>query len=319
MAFAVNMRKSDMDLNHEMKNLAAEMTIAKGKYVSGGAFRDSVKDMEAQKKLMREDTDVRTEDSLAESVREAEGEYKQDPNDVGRFSRYIEALKKTEQLQYENQAIEILEQKYRETKQYRFKQSINEITLKQLGRQDRNYREELARSPNDPDARKEYHNFRREKTEQELRIFRETIENYPTDTVARFEMGKRMFMLERYDEAIPVFQQSRMDPKFKVQASILLGRAFLQAQFVDEAVDTLQEAIASYQVRGDERSIEMHYYYANALELKGDIQAAIKMYSQVAQWNFNFRDVQQRIKRLRASQQPPPQQPPTQKTPAPVG
>jgi tetratricopeptide (TPR) repeat protein len=317
MAYAVNMKKSDMDLAHEMKNLAAEMTISKGGYSSGGAFRDSVRDMDAQKKLLELDTDVRTEDSLARAVQEAKQDYEQDTADVGKFSRYIEALRKTEQLPYENQAIELLEQKYRETKQYRFKQSINQITLTQLGRQERSYREEVQRSPNDPEVKKEYNNFRREKTEQELRIFTETVENYPTDTVARFEMGKRLFMLERYDEAIPVFQQSRMDPKFKVQASILLGRAFLQAQFVDEAVDTLQEAIQGYQVRGDERAIEMHYYYANALEKKGDIPAAIKTYSQVAQWNFNYRDVQQRIKRLRAGGQPPPPAQP-QGTPAPA-
>jgi tetratricopeptide (TPR) repeat protein len=118
-------------------------------------------------------------------------------------------------------------------------------------------------------------------------------------------------MLGRFDEAIPVFQHVRQDPKYRIQASTLLGRAFLQAGFVDEAVDTLNEAIQGYAVRGDEKSIEIHYYYANALESKGDIPAALKMYSQVAQWNFNYRDVQKRIKSLRggggsqAGQTPP--------------
>ena len=41
-----------------------------------------------------------------------------------------------------------------------------------------------------------------------------------------------------------------------------------------------------------------------ALEAKGDYATAIKQYSQVAQWNFNYRDVQARIKALRAAAKP---------------
>jgi hypothetical protein len=48
----------------------------------------------------------------------------------------------------------------------------------------------------------------------------------------------------------------------------------------------------------------MYYWYARALEEQGDIPASIKAYSQVAQWDFNFRDVQHRIKQLRAASKP---------------
>lgn len=305
MAMAVRLKPSDMDLGHELKNLGAQETIQSGNYGGGGSFRDSIRDMDAQKKLLDQDMDVRTEDNLTRAVRETEQEYRQDPTDLARFNRYIEALRKTESLEFENRAIELLEAKYREIKQYRFKSTINQITMAQLGRQERAYREELAKSPNDAELKKDYKTFLAEKTERELNIFREQVENYPTDGTARFEMAVRYFRLSRFDEAIPIFQQTRMDPKYRTQSSTLLGRAFLLADFVDEAVDTFQQAIADYPVRGDEKSIELHYYYANALEGKGDIPTAIKMYSQVAQWNFNYRDVQQRIKRLRQGGQPP--------------
>src|SRR5678816_1498515 len=54
-------------------------------------------------------------------------------------------------------------------------------------------------------------------------------------------------------------------------------------------------------LKGDEKSKEMYYWYARALEEKGDIPSALKAYSQVAQWDFNYRDVQGRIKRLRGT------------------
>ena len=78
------------------------------------------------------------------------------------------------------------------------------------------------------------------------------------------------------------------------------GRAFLGAGYVDESVDTFRDLIGAYQLKGDPKSIEMHYFYGRALEQQGDAGGALKAYSQVAQWNFNYADVQQRIKKLRA-------------------
>jgi hypothetical protein len=94
----------------------------------------------------------------------------------------------------------------------------------------------------------------------------------------------------------------RQDPKLKTDATIVLGRAFLDAGFIDEAVDTLATVIADYVNKGDKKSIDMTYWYGRALEQKGEVQAAIKAYSQVAQWEFNYKDVQSRIKKLRAAQ-----------------
>jgi tetratricopeptide (TPR) repeat protein len=149
------------------------------------------------------------------------------------------------------------------------------------------------------EVRKSLEEFQKMRAEEELRIFTETVENYPTDNQARFEKGRRMFQLGMFDDAISVFQESRNDPKYRAMASMYLGRSFLEAGFVDEARDTLQVAINDYPVKGDKNSQELTYWYAFSLERSGDIPAAIKSYSQVFQWNAKYRDVQQRIRTLR--------------------
>jgi tetratricopeptide (TPR) repeat protein len=173
--------------------------------------------------------------------------------------------------------------------------------MRQLSRLERSLRERVLKNPSDKTMVQEYRDFLREKNEQELAEYALAADNYPTQLDYKFQMARRLFDLERYGEAIPVFQQARQDPKFRVDASVMLGRAFLEAAFVDEAVDTLKVALDDYPVKGDEKSIEMTYWYARSLEEKGDKPTAIKAYSQVAQWNFNYKDVQQRIKRLRSS------------------
>ena len=58
--------------------------------------------------------------------------------------------------------------------------------------------------------------------------------------------------------------------------------------------------IENYELKGDAKSKDMYYWYGRALELKGDTASALKSYSQVFQWDANYRDVQSRIKRLRS-------------------
>jgi tetratricopeptide (TPR) repeat protein len=296
---AAKLKPNDMDLQKELKDLGAQQTMSAGKYGVAKSFRDSVKDMAGQRKLFQQDTDVRSADMMKQMILDAEIEWQAEPNEPGKLMKYVEALRKTETIEQENRAIEVLEDAFKRTGQFRFRKAVGEIKLSQLNRMERSLRTALQQDPSDEDLKKQYRQFMRERAEEELAEFTLWAENYPTETGFRFNMAKRLFELSRFDEAIPVFQNARQDPKYRVDATTLLGRAFMEAGYIDEAADTLREAIEVYQLRGDPKSIDMTYYYARALEAKGDTPAAIKAYSQVAQWNFNYRDVQVRIKNLR--------------------
>src|SRR5207237_10880538 len=118
-----------------------------------------------------------------------------------------------------------------------------------------------------------------DQTYEQLAQYTLCADNYPTETVFRFNMAQCLFRLRRFDEAIPIFQNARQDPKYRVDAATLLGRAFMEAGFMDEAVDTMRDAIEAYPIKGDPKSIDMTYYYGRALEGKGDNPTAIKQYS----------------------------------------
>jgi tetratricopeptide (TPR) repeat protein len=294
------MRPDDMDLQTEMKNLGAQHTMTEGKYGNAGSFRDSIKDMAGQSKLMAGDKDIHNVDVMAGIIADAEAEYAKDPNEPGKLMKLVDALVKTESPEYENRAIELLEETFQRTRQFRFRHNVGKIKLAQLSRMERSLRANLQANPTDPAARQQYAQFVQEKTQEELTELQLWVENYPTETSYRMEVAKRMFDLKRYSDAIPMFQQVRNDPKYRVDAGIYLGQAFLGAEFIEEAIDTLKGIIDEYQLKGDDRSKRMTYWYARALEQKGEIPDAIKAYSQVAMMEFNYRDVQARIKKLRA-------------------
>jgi len=293
-------RPNDMELGTEVKNLGALETMHQGGYASASSFRQSVRDMAGQQKLMDADKDIRSEDSLQRAVREAEQEWQADPDEPGKLVKLVDALEKTESPDHENRALELLEEAYKKTGQFRFRQRAGRIKMSQWRRMERSQRSEASAHPDDKDLQQSYEQFRVERLEFELKEYMLWSENYPTDMALRFEMAKRMFELQRYDQAIPVLQHARQDPKLRFEAAMLLGRSFLEAGFGHEAVETFQGAIDEYQLRGSDLAKELNYWQARALEQQGDRDTATKRYSQVAQWDFNYRDVQARIKRLRS-------------------
>ena len=297
--YAASMKPEDMELHGELKRLSAERTMFEGKYGSAKSFRDSLRDVDAQEKLLQGDKDVQSKEYLVRAAKEAEDEWRADPNEAGKLSKYVDALLKTERPEYENRAIDVLEETYAKNRQFRWRQKVGMIKLAQLARMERSMKEQLQQNPNDANLKKELVQFQRERAEEELTEYKLWSENYPTDTKIRYDIATRTFALGRFSDAIPVFQQVRQDPKYRNDASIALGRAFLEAGFVDEAAETLRGVIEEYVNKGDPKSLEMYYWWARSVEQLGDRAVALKAYSQVAQWNFNYRDVQVRIKNLR--------------------
>jgi lipopolysaccharide biosynthesis regulator YciM len=253
---------------------------------------------EEQDRLIQESKDVQSNENLMKSIADAEAGYNADPVD-GKLLRLVELLEKTEDVEHENRAMELLEDAFNRTKQFRFRQRVGKIQIAQMLRSERTFKKAIAANPQDAQARRDYEEFKKEQLEFELKEYTLWAENYPTDLTLRYAMALRLFALKQYNDAIPVFQQARQDPKVKVEASIALGQSFLEAGYVDEAIETLQAVIDEYQLKGDDKSKLMYYWQGRALQQKGNTDLAIKRYSQVAQWEFTYKDVQGRIKDLR--------------------
>jgi tetratricopeptide (TPR) repeat protein len=297
--YACQLKPEDMDLGSELKRLSVMETMRKGNYTSNEGFRGSVRDKDLQQKLMDSERDVKSAGFMDRKIADAEAQYMADPNETGKMLKFVEALVSTEQMEHENRAIEILQEWYDKTKQFRFRRNIGQVNMKMWGRMVRAKREELKAAPTNEALKKEFEQLRHDQLEFELKEYEEWAENYPTEMLLRFEQAKRLFLLKRYDEAIPVLQQAANDPKLRTDAYIWLGKAFYEAGFPDEAAQILESAINEYSMRNDDRSKDMFYWRARSLEQIGDGDAALKLYSQLAQWQFNYLDAQGRIKRLR--------------------
>jgi tetratricopeptide (TPR) repeat protein len=289
-----------MELQGELKNLHARQAMQKGNYGTAASFRDSIKDADKQQQLMEADKDIRSVDGMKLQIEAAERELAADPTETGKLMKLVDALCKTEDSEYEGRALDKLQEALQRTNNFRFRARIGEINMRQMHRMERSLADALKASPGDEGLKKDLADFRKDRISHELEEFKLLMENYPTESRYKYEVAIRLFALHNYDEAIPALQQARQDPKYRVKCSVMLARAFFEAQFLDEASDTLDDVIATHATKGDEDSKEMFYWRGRTLEAKENFDPAVKSYSQVAQWDFNYRDVQKRIKELRA-------------------
>lgn len=270
-----------------VKNLSSKLCILKGKYEKGESYRDSIVDSDEQTDLHDKQRSVQSDQRLDDLIAKAQCEYEEDADNAETINQLIDLLCRRERDGEETRAIGILVKVYQSTDNYRWKHRADDIRMKQLGRHVR-----LAVKKGDEPAVKEQ---RIARLRFELGVFKERIERYPTDNRIRFEYGIRNFQAGRFDEAIPLFQAARSDPKNRAACGMYLGRCFFRKGYQTQAIAALKEAMDAYEYQDDELAKSMLYWLGRAEEASGDADAARKTYGRILQLDYNYNDVRARL------------------------
>ncbi|NOT02565.1 MAG: hypothetical protein HOP29_18310 [Phycisphaerales bacterium] len=279
------------DLDNELRDLSTKLTIIKGKYDKSSTFQASIRDVDKQQALIREERRVKGDEDLSDLIRRAEDELAETPDLPSKVRKLVDLLCARDDASDERRAMNLLIEKYKQFADYNFKAWAEDIRIKQLKRAVRDAREsgdrETAKSRN-----VELITF-------EIKALRDRIKQYPTDNRLKFDLASRLFAARQYDEAIPFFQTSRADGKVRVQADLFLGRCFIEKGFGSQAIGTLGRAVESYEIPDDQNGKELRYWLARAYELENKIAEARETYGQILQRDYQFRDVRDRLERLR--------------------
>ena len=123
--------------------------------------------------------------------------------------------------------------------------------------------------------------------------------NYPTDLGLKYEYGKRLLQGRRYDEAIPVFQEAQSDPRHRLAASNCVGQCFYHKQWYADAVETFERALKVVESGEEAIAKELRYNLGRAYEADSQAEEALQCFRMIAQIDFNYRDVRERIDALR--------------------
>lgn len=296
---ACRIRPNDMGLTTRLKNLSAMQTLQRGNYETADSFKGSL--INAKKQLeQQQDQSVVSQDAIVDrQIADARRELAATPNQAGKVYALVEALCRRSRESEEDEAVAVLQQAYSETQSYRFRERIGDIRMRRFHRKIADARAALDADPANEDLKRTALEIVRQTRAFEEQEYADRVANYPTDMTLKFEYGRRLFQNGKYDDAIPVLQQAESDAKNRLRAMSLLGQSFFNLGFFNEAVETYRRAISIVELAGSETAKELYYFLGRALEQMGDIGEADKAYSQVVQWDFNYRDTRQRIQKLR--------------------
>lgn len=297
--YAARMRPDDDEIADEVQRLSAEMTVAKGKYDKAGDFRQSIKDRETQERLQSQESVVKTDGYRKSAVELARENYNKDPELSLNIIGLADTLTDLQTDQGEQEAIKLLEDAYRKRQDFSFKERAGLIKIGQLKRKIREEEAIIEKNPEDGTAKSRHAGLLAQLNKEELEHYALCARNYPTDLKFKYEYALRLLHHRRFDEAIPLFQESQKDPRHKIVAMAKIGMCFFMKGWFADAVDIFSQAIDLYEIKDDDTAKELRYNLARSFEETGEKQKALEIYRKIAQFDFGYKDVSGRVDRLR--------------------
>ncbi len=303
---ALSLDPNDGNLLNEVKNLDAERTMMMGRYGEEGDFRQSVRDEDKQRALEQDESLSQSDTSAEATIERARAESQANPEDYDRLMKLVRALTQKEEEESEEEAVQLLQQAYENTNEYRFKWQIGDIRMKQYKRKLRTLRQQLNQEPNRTDLQEELKRVANEQVQFEAREYEERARSYPTDMSIRYQLGRRQLIVGDYDNAIASFQEAMSVAKHRIASLRYLGEAFYRKGWYDEAIDTFERGIKENPQADDKLGLDLRYFKMEALEQKArqeralePAQEAADIGSSIAQTNINYRDIRQRVDSIR--------------------
>ena len=290
---------TDMKLRDEQRSLAGRLTIAKGNYGEADSFRGSLKDAEKQTVLHDTERVKQSEQTLTNLVDTARREYAANPTVPSKLYTLVDVLLKSESAPEEDEAIKLLTKSYIDSSNYSFKAKADDVRLRQLRRQSRQLKEQAETSGSEDDMQ-QYRLAVHEELDFKLAVAKERTEKYPTDLRVKYTLGDIYFQMGEYDEAIPVLQAAQAEPRNRVRAQMLIGRAFHEKGQYGPAVEELKEALEAYELSGDDTQKRILDWLGQAYEKGGRIPEAKDAYGKLVRMDYNYAggDVRKRLEAL---------------------
>ena len=295
---ALDMRPNEAPLRDELRDLTAQMTVKRGKYDEAGDFRKSIKDKDAQDKLHAQESLVKTVDYRVRAVADAKANLAKSPSGVNALKLADALFDMDKDAEFE-EAVNLLEEWYQKEKDFAFKRKQGELRIKRLRNKINRAKSDLKAGADSEKVKQDLANFVSELEKVELEHYKACSAHYPTDLKLKYEYGRCLMRDKQYDEAIVLFQEAQRDPRYRVMAMDKTGLCFLLKGWFSDAIDIFEQAFAACEVKDSSISKELRYNLARSHEANGDEDKALEIYRKLAQLDFGYKDVHQRVDKLR--------------------
>ena len=164
-------------------------------------------------------------------------------------------------------------------------------TIKKLG-------DALKKSPDDATFKAKLEKVKKDKHAFIIDEYTRRVAAHPTEAGLRFELGKAHYESDQIEDAIKQLQQAKTDARRKSEAGYYLGLCFgMKKKIYQLAIKELEAAREDlFEMEGLKKDIT--YLLGRLHEAAKKGAKALAEYSAIAEVDYNFKDVTQRMEKL---------------------
>ena len=269
-------------------------TMNKGKWEEGGSAKDKVKDADAQLERERQTSTVNDDETVAKFVEDLKVKIAEDEQNINLYKdicRYLRQLKRySEALEY----VRMARKQPLGAGDTTFEKLEKTLMVQEMEQARDALQQQLDADSNNAELATKLKEANDKIAEIKLNNAKEQVERYPNDYEARFQLGKLYLEASVLDEAIKQLQTAQRSPKHRMQSLLGLGRAFSMGGKFDLAVDQLITAKNESKLMNDDKK-EVIYELASTYEKMGNKDAAFAEYKEIYQIDASYKDVSAKV------------------------
>lgn len=289
----------DQEAANMVRDIPAQMTSTNMSGADGKVkgYQDLI-DKDAAKKLEQQSARVRTPEQAKERIEQVLAEIKgkggkADNKTWRQLADWAVMAKDYSQaLEFYDKAIE------EKPDDYASKEGKGDVKIKQYEDSIKRFQQALKKTPDDAATKAKL-----EKTEQALNTFiieeyTQRVEAHPTEYALRLKLGKALYEADQIDEAIKQLQSAKQASVCKGEAGYYLGQAFgMKKKIYALAVKELEAAREDMHEMDDLKK-KITYLLGRLHEAAKKNDKALAEFSAIAEVDYNFKDVTQRMEKL---------------------
>jgi tetratricopeptide (TPR) repeat protein len=286
---ALKVDPRDQESLKARKDLAAEGALRSSGIEQAKSSRELIKDKEQQQKLERQDRMHFTQEEIGTELGQLEEQLQENPDDIKLLRRVARLREMAKDLQG---ALDCLEHAARiGTPDSELLDVLGELRLR--------LQEQIVQKTEAGGDRAAARQARQALAEARVAESRRRMERNPSDLAQRFQLGAALLDLGDTDASIAELQQAVKDPRKKVEALFLLGRAFQRKALPELALAQFEKALAG--AGNGVLAKDALYEMGEICRELGKADLALKHFSRILEQDIGFRDVAQKVEQLKAS------------------
>lgn len=286
----------DIEAQHKAKDLAANDTIARGRYgeaVAAADARAQRPDSKAGDTLAAgKETAVTPpalEDRLAREAAPLRARIAADPTAPHAYLQLAQLYRRANEL---DQARAILEQGLGPTgRHYELALELADLEIEPFRRNLIITEDKLRTQPQDEELRRIRIRLLKEINTRELDWYRQKADRFPTEMAYRLELGIRLLRAGQLDEAIHELQLARTDPRQLWKALTYLGFCFKARNNWRLAQRNFEDALKNLPQGEESMRKEILFQLAHGYADNGDLSQALELGYELANLDFSYKDI----------------------------